>query len=258
MTDGPQRRTDFSNVESRRSSVSYRRMSFGRRLVYFVGAPLVRGFLALLWRTYRIETVIGADIANRLIADRTVCMPCYWHQQHLLCASMIREWIRRGFEACIVISASVDGEVPAKIAAAWGAEIIRGSANQTGSLVMRDMRAALHRGKSIPTTPDGPNGPSFEFKAGTILMARISGVPLVPLAFAADRCWQMTSWDKTIIPKPFARIVLGIGEPCVVPTDAAMDDLETHRVRMQEALLALGNRCRSRLSHPGDRTRARP
>ncbi len=222
-------------------------MSAGRRFLYFLLTPLLRGLLALLWSSYRVEKIIGASVGERLIADKAVCIPCYWHQQHLLCANIIRQWIQKGFAASIVISPSVDGEIPARIAGAWGADIIRGSANQTGALVMRDMYGALKRGRSILTTPDGPNGPIFEFKAGNILMARISKAPLVPLACAADRCWHLTSWDKMMIPKPFARVVIAIGEPYVIPGDAPLDDLESHRVKMQDALMSLMDESRHAL-----------
>jgi lysophospholipid acyltransferase (LPLAT)-like uncharacterized protein len=219
-------------------------MSGGRKILYFLLAPLLRALLAVLWRSYRIEKIIGEGVGERLVANGTVCIPCYWHQQHLLCARIIRRWIRKGFDASIVISASVDGEVPARIAGAWGAKIIRGSANQTGALVMRDMHGALKRGSSIITTPDGPKGPIFEFKSGNILIARISGAPLVPLACAADRSWRLTSWDKMMVPKPFARVVIAIGEPHFVPRDTAVDDLEKHRVAMEDALMSLMTLCR--------------
>lgn len=231
-------------MESRRSTASFRTMSAGRRLGYFLLVPLLRGLLSLLWYSYRVESVIGADIGDRILAEKTVCIPCYWHQQHLLCARIVRRWIRRGFEASIVISASVDGEIPARIADAWGANTIRGSANQTGALVMRDMRAALNKGSSIITTPDGPKGPIFEFKTGNILIARISGAPMVPIACAADRSWRLTSWDKMLVPKPFARVVIAIGEPHFVPGDTAVDGLERHRVEMEDALMSLMTRCR--------------
>ncbi len=252
MTTKPDPKTDFSSVEARRSAASGRRMSAGRRFLYFLLTPLLRGLLALLWHSYRVEKIIGADVSERLIADKTVCIPCYWHQQHQLCANMIRQWINKGFEVSILISASVDGEIPARIAAAWGADIIRGSANQTGALVMRDMRGALQRGRSIIMTPDGPNGPSYEFKAGNILMARISEAPLVPLACAADRTWHLTGWDKMMIPKPFARVVIAIGDPYAVPGDTPVGDFELHRAKMQDVLMSLTDECRKVLDYKGN------
>jgi hypothetical protein len=229
-------KSNFQNIESRRSRSSMRRMSSLRCLYYFLGLPVLRGALRLLWWTYRVEKVIGQDVAERILAHGEVCGPCYWHQHHILCTILIREWIRRGFKACFLVSASVDGDVPARIAQAWGAEVIRGSANQTGALVLRDMHQAIKRGLSIVTTADGPSGPKYEFKAGAVLMARIVSAPLVPLACAADRAWYLKRWDNFMIPKPFARIVLAVGEPLSVPADTPLDRIDEYRVRMQNAV----------------------
>jgi lysophospholipid acyltransferase (LPLAT)-like uncharacterized protein len=117
--------------------------------------------------------------------------------------------------------------------------VIRGSANQTGALVLRDMQEKIRNGVAIVTTADGPNGPKYEFKAGAVLMARIGGTPLVPLACAADRAWHLDRWDDFMIPKPFAKVVLAVGEPVVVPRDAPMDKLEDYRLEMQYATNAL-------------------
>ncbi|MEX2125786.1 MAG: lysophospholipid acyltransferase family protein [Woeseia sp.] len=247
MTDQSLKR-DFRETESRRSSSSLRRMTSARRLYYVLGLPLLRGALRLLWWTYRVEKVIGADVAERIVADGKVYGPCYWHQQHILCTIMIREWIHRGFKACFLVSASVDGEVPAGIARAWGAEVIRGSANQTGALVLRDMQEVMRRGVSIVTTADGPSGPKCEFKAGAVLMARIASVPLVPLACSADRAWYLERWDDFMIPKPFARIVLAVGEPVSVPVDTPLGRIEDYRLQMQDAVNRLMEQSKSTLA----------
>jgi lysophospholipid acyltransferase (LPLAT)-like uncharacterized protein len=251
MTD-QEKRADFSDVEKRRSTRSRRGMSFGRRLYYFFGLPALRAIFYLLTSTYRVQKVIGQDVADRIIADSgTVYAPCYWHQQHVLCSNMLRGWISRGFKACFLISASVDGEVPERVARSWGAEVIRGSANQTGALVLRDMQQAMKRGVSIVTTADGPNGPKYEFKPGAVLMARIGGAPLVPLACAADRAWHLDRWDDFMIPKPFARVVLAVGEPIDVPRDASIGQLEEYRLRMQYATNALMAESKQLLEHDG-------
>jgi len=232
----PDPRPDYSDVESRRSNRSRRRMSASRRLYYAVGMPILQFIFWLVSATYRVQRIIGADIADRIIADKqTVYAPCYWHQHHVLCSGMMRSWIRRGFRACFLVSASVDGDVPARIASSWGADVIRGSANQTGALVLRDMQQKIRDGIAIVTTADGPNGPKYEFKPGAVLMARIGGTPLVPLACAADKAWYLDRWDDFMIPKPFARVVLAVGEPIEVPRNASMERLEDYRLQMQYA-----------------------
>ena len=164
----------------------------------------------------------------------------------------LKEWIGRGFKACFLVSSSVDGEVPDRIARSWGAEVIRGSANQTGALVLRDMQQMMKRGISIVTTADGPSGPKHVFKPGAVLMARIGGAPMVPLACAADRAWYLKRWDDFMIPKPFARVVLAIGEPITVPRDASKELMESLRTSMENATKALTDQSESLLSRaPG-------
>jgi lysophospholipid acyltransferase (LPLAT)-like uncharacterized protein len=245
---------DYSSVDARRSAASQRSMSIGRRLGYFLGMPVLRFLFFLLNSSYRVEKVIGSEVAEQILADREqVYAPCYWHQHHVLCSGIMRQWIRRGFRACFLVSASVDGEVPARIATAWGAEVIRGSANRAGAVVLRDMQQMMKRGVSIVTTADGPDGPKYEFKAGAALMARIGGVPLVPLACAADRAWYLNRWDDFMIPKPFARIVYAIGNPLTVPPDTPLDQIEEYRQRMEDATNSLMRESKEVLAQRGNR-----
>ena len=240
----------YASVEARRSTSTSRRMSPARRLYYFLGLPILRLTIRLLTATYRIEAVIGATHIDPFIRDNKICTPCYWHQQHILCASLIRQWIRRGFKASFLISASVDGEVPERLARAWGAEVIRGSANQSsksGALALRDMQRMMKRGYSVVTTADGPQGPIYEFKPGAILTSRIGDAPIIPIACAASRAWYLNRWDKFIIPKPFSRVVLAVGEPYVVPRDVRLDALEEHRLNVQQAVMSLMRESEDRL-----------
>ncbi len=211
-----------------------------RRTYYALGLPVLRGLIRLLTATYRIERVIGEEHMVPFIEDGAVCAPAYWHQHHIIGSTLIRSWIRRGFKACFLVSGSVDGDVPERIARSWGAEVIRGSANQSGALALRDQQRMMKDGFSIVTTADGPRGPQHEFKSGTVLMARIAGVPIVPIGCAADRAWYLEKrWDRFMIPKPFARIVIAVGEPVPVPRGIALDDLEPVRRNVQERVMSL-------------------
>src|SRR5690554_2036453 len=127
----------YAEVDRRRSKASKRRMTRGRRLAFSVGIPLLKALLFLLYSSYRIEKVRGADVEERILADRgRVYAPCFWHQQTIIGAQLLRRWARRGFKACYIISASVDGEIAARVARSWGAEVIRGSATSAGALVL--------------------------------------------------------------------------------------------------------------------------
>ena len=95
--------------------------------------PIIRALTWLVTRTYRYVAIIGEENIAPYIAGGTACATAYWHQHHVLCSTLIKSWIDRGFKACFLISASVDGEVPERIARAWGAEVVRGSANIGGA-----------------------------------------------------------------------------------------------------------------------------
>lgn len=237
MSERPSK--NFDSIESRRSTTSQRKMTRARRLYYFLGLPVLRGLIRVLTSTYRFEKIIGTEHIEPFIDSDKVCAPAYWHQHHIPGSTLIRSWIRRGFKACFLISGSVDGDVPERIARAWGAEVIRGSANKSGALALRDQQQMMKNGYSIVTTADGPRGPKYEFKAGTVLMARIAGVPIIPIGCAADRAWYLKRWDNFLIPKPFARIVIAIGEPVPVPRDVPLDALEPVRLNVQEAVMSL-------------------
>ena len=243
-----QPKKNFDDVESRRASASGRRLSFGRRLYYFLGLPLLRGIARLLWWSYRIDTFIGKDIADRVIRDDNVYAPCYWHQHTVLGLALMRAWIKEGFNAGFIISASVDGDVPARIAEAWGAKVIRGSAARTGALAMRDIHGVMKQGVSIVSAADGPRGPQYEFKPGVVLMSRIGAAPMISIGCAASRGLYLDRWDNFVIPLPFSRVAFAIGEPHAVPAGTSMEEMEEHRADMQREIISLTKQAEQALS----------
>jgi lysophospholipid acyltransferase (LPLAT)-like uncharacterized protein len=249
MLDQEKSAPDYSDIETRRNKMSRRRMSAGRRLAYAIGKPLLQFALFVLTRSYRFQTNIGSDVANRMIADEgRAYVPVLWHAQQIAVTHTVRSWVARGFRASYIISASVDGEVVADIARSWGIEVIRGSAQNSGALVLRDAMQMMKRGVSVATSTDGPLGPPFEIKTGTVLMARVAGAPIVPIVCAASRAWTLNTWDHFVIPKPFARVILAIGEPIQIPRDAPMRDIESARKQVQAAMESLAIEAKQQLS----------
>ena len=230
---------NLDEIGNRRTFGGRRRLSLGRRVYYFLGLPIALGLIRLLWWSYRVEKVSGQDVMDRMVSDGRIYAPIYWHQHTLLCLMLMRSLIRRGFRAGFIITPSVDGEVPAKVARAWGAVAIRGSAAKTGALALRDMHTVMQQGVSIVTAADGPLGPKAHLKLGVVLMARIGGAPMIPIACAADRAWYLDRWDDFLIPKPFSRIVLAVGEPYEIPKGGSMEELEKHRRHMENAVNSL-------------------
>jgi len=130
----------------------------------------------------------------------------------------------------------VDGEIGAMLVHRLGAHAIRGSSTHTGARALRDYYQALVKESISPAiTPDGPRGPRNQFKPGAILLAQLSGRPIVPMAYAATRAWRI-KWDRFVIPKPFARVAIAIGPPRHVPRTLDSQALLALQEEMAEAL----------------------
>src|SRR2546422_10081065 len=86
----------------------------------------------------------------------------------------------------------------------FGAAVIRGSSTHTGARALRDYYQALVKDNVSPViTPNGPRGPRFKFKPGALLLAQMSGLPILPMAYAASRV-RLIKWDTLVSPVPFA------------------------------------------------------
>jgi lysophospholipid acyltransferase (LPLAT)-like uncharacterized protein len=205
------------NTLYRRLTRSGRRMTAWRRLLYAIAVPLGLGIVRLWWATCRIVKVEGVEHLQASLAKAPSLVPCYWHQHQAFCARYLLQQRARGLAVGWLISPSVDGEIGAMLVRRVGGRVIRGSSTHTGARALRDYYLALVQENVSPViTPDGPRGPRFKFKPGAILLAQMSGRPILPLAYAASRAW-LVKWDKFVIPWPFARIAIAIGPPRYVP-----------------------------------------
>ena len=214
-----------------------RALTWKRKLGYAIIRPVVKFLIAIFWWTCRVEKIIGDEHAQKLIATGQPIIPCYWHQMHIFGSWYMRKLQKRGLKIGFLISPSVDGEVPAKIVESWGAVAIRGSSNRTGARALKDMYNTIVKDKVSPvTTSDGPTGPVHKFKQGAIMLAQLTQSPMLPIAYMASRYWELKTWDKFIIPKPFSRIVIAVGEPHSIEKKSNAEKLEEERVKMETTM----------------------
>jgi lysophospholipid acyltransferase (LPLAT)-like uncharacterized protein len=129
-----------------------------------------------------------------------------------------------------IASASEDGELAAQAAKRFGWITARGSSSRGGGQAFREMEGFVKKGYKGGLVVDAPRGPRFVAKPGIIYLAKRTGIPIIPVIWSADRYWKLQSWDRTIIPKPFARIVALFAEDyIVVPADASREMCEQYR-----------------------------
>jgi lysophospholipid acyltransferase (LPLAT)-like uncharacterized protein len=246
--DGPG--SDLRNTLYRTQTRSGRRMTLARRIGYTLAVPLATGILRRWAYSCRVEHVLGAQHLAEALARAPSLVPCYWHQHQLFCAKYLLEQRDRGLKVGWLISPSVDGELGARIVHRLGGRVIRGSSTHTGARALRDYYLALVQESVSPiVTPDGPRGPRFKFKPGAILLAQMSGRPMLPMAYAASRAW-LVHWDKFVIPAPFSRVVVAIGAPRYVPRVTDAPGIERLQLEMEQELKGLFDRAKAALE-PG-------
>jgi lysophospholipid acyltransferase (LPLAT)-like uncharacterized protein len=226
---------------------SGRRMTRGRLFLYRMLAPVGLSLLRLVWNWARSVHVIGNEHIVGALGRAPSFIPVYWHQHQLYC---IRHLLRQrpiGLKLGFLISPSVDGEIGALIVRQAGGEVIRGSSTHTGARALRDYYQALaHDAVSPAITPDGPRGPPWKVKPGAVLLAQLSGRPMIPMSYAASHAWKI-KWDRFVIPYPLCRVVIAVGEPVYIPKGLDAAALERAQLDMEQRLHALFDEARRAL-----------
>jgi lysophospholipid acyltransferase (LPLAT)-like uncharacterized protein len=230
---------ELRNTIYRTTTRSSRRMTAARRFLYRLAVPVGLAIIRGWWLSCRVVRVEGTEHLDAALAKAPSLVPCYWHQHQLYCGKFLVEQRSRGLTVGWLVSPSVDGELGAMMVRRFGGAVIRGSSTHTGARALRDYYQALVKdGVSPVITPDGPRGPRFKFKAGAILLAQMSGRPILPMAYAASRAW-LIKWDKFVIPVPFSRVAIGIGPPRYVPRVLDASGLERLQGEMEHELKRL-------------------
>ncbi len=159
----------------------------------------------------------------------------FWHGRLLL-----MPFVYPGAPAAILISQHRDGEYITRIAERIGFAVERGSATRGGARAFRQLVQRLKSGWNVVITPDGPKGPSGRVKSGVIELSRLSSMPILPVAFSAWPRIQLASWDRFIIPYPFARGVYVWGPPLYVPPEVTKADAEGYQSELAARLDQVG------------------
>jgi lysophospholipid acyltransferase (LPLAT)-like uncharacterized protein len=224
---------------------SSRRLTRTRLSLYRILVPIAIALGRSVWRWCRSVRVVGDEHIRAALARAPSFIPVYWHQHQLMCVKPLLEMRASGVRLGFLISPSVDGEIAAMVVRRVGGEVIRGSSSYTGARALRDYYQALaHEDISPAITPDGPRGPPWKFKPGAILLAQMSQRPMIPMAYAASRCW-MIQWDRFVIPKPLARIAIVVGEPVYVAKGLDAAGLARIQEEMERNLGTLFEQARS-------------
>jgi lysophospholipid acyltransferase (LPLAT)-like uncharacterized protein len=165
-----------------------------------------------------------------------------WHNRLALCLQAYFGYARKrnrtpGMAA--LVSASRDGALLAAILEAFGVRPVRGSSSRRGGQALVELTSWAERGYDLAITPDGPRGPCYVVQEGAIALAQVTGLPLIPASYSLNWKWRAKSWDRFIVPLPFARCDVIIGKPVCVPREASEVEREALRKQLEAELRAI-------------------
>ena len=209
--------------------------SWRARVLIVLGLGLYR-----LWaRTLRLQVEDPNDVVA-FVRNQPVIF-AIWHNRLLM--------LPRVFDPCFptrqsfgLISASRDGDLVSILIERSGYGTIRGSSSRKGVSALRQLVDTLAGGSNVLFTPDGPRGPVYEASQGVVFLAQKTGAPVVPIHMEYSSCWRLKSWDRFIVPRPFAKLRAIFGLPLRIAETQTPEEFEAERLRLQNAMMDLVER----------------
>jgi lysophospholipid acyltransferase (LPLAT)-like uncharacterized protein len=189
--------------------------------------------IALIWLlrlTWRIRFFNSDDRVRKPVIF------AIWHGDMLAAAAFFRLHLP-GVD--VVASRSREGQLIQRFVNLYGAGCIRGGSSRGQVEALREIIRSLGEGRAVVVAVDGPRGPLGVAKSGVLLASSRTAVAVVPGAVVADRAWRFRSWDRTMIPKPFARVEVRYGPVIRIAEGASREEIEARRVELEQQLHVL-------------------
>jgi lysophospholipid acyltransferase (LPLAT)-like uncharacterized protein len=206
--------------------------SWPARLLIATGFGLYR-----LWaRTLRLQVEDPHDVVA-FVKQQPVIF-AIWHNRLLM--------LPRVFDPSFptrqiygLISASRDGDLIAQFIERSGYGTIRGSSSRKGVIALRQLVETLRADGNVLVTPDGPRGPVYQVSQGIIFLAQKSGAPIVPIHMEYSSAWRLKSWDRFVVPRPFAKLRAIVGAPIQIAPLEGAEQFEAEQLRLQNEMMRL-------------------
>jgi lysophospholipid acyltransferase (LPLAT)-like uncharacterized protein len=203
-------------------------------------------FIWLTERSIRWQMATPVFHAKATEFDQPI-IAVFWHSRII---QMTASW-RESKPIAMLQSPHPDGKLIAQAIQRLGYRTIWGSSTKGkgGAAGLRNMIKALRGGMSVGITPDGPRGPRMRLSAGVVAMARLSGAPVMPVAWNVKHRKVLRTWDRMLLPCPFSRGVVFWGEPIYVPKTLAPKELEDYRLLIETRLTEITDQADLHFEH---------
>jgi len=208
--------------------------SENNKLLKNAGLKLLPAVIDVLCKTLRYE-IINFESVNKLYDDNSNFVLAFWH------GKMIVPWfLHRGKNFGALVSLSKDGDILSAVLNKWKYNVVRGSSHKGGKESLENMLELAQQNYSIAITPDGPTGPNEKMKAGAVIVAKKTKIPLVLAGVFVKKRFVLNSWDNFQIPKPFTKVIVKYSEPIFIDENLSFDET-SEIIKNQEAQLSLLN-----------------
>lgn len=199
----------------------------------FLGSYLLKHSLDALCKTLRVSYK-NKKVVDDLRKQKQNYVLAFWH------GTMLLPWfLHRNDGFAALTSKSKDGDLLAKQLKHWKYKVVRGSSSKGGDVALGIMVDHAKNGYSIAITPDGPRGPERKFKAGAVITAKKSGVPIVLMGIGIKSKKKIKSWDKFQIPNPFTNVKVIYSDLVYVDSKLSYDDTSKIIDECEGKLIAL-------------------
>lgn len=173
----------------------------------------------------------GMENLDRVESSGKKPIFAFWHNRIFAATHYFRD---RGI--VVITSQSFDGEYIARFIQRFGYGAVRGSSTRGGVSALARMIRLSKKGLPMGFTIDGPKGPRYVAKSGACLLAKKTGNPILPFSVETESFWQVKSWDRLQIPKPFSRALILVAAPVYVARDADEREIENKVGELQQKL----------------------
>lgn len=208
----------------------------GGKKQWLIG-KLLAFFVKMLSSTLRYTLTVEGDALS--FSKQTLPQgPVVWLFWHDAISVMPRLYPRilKKAPARALTSASRDGAIVASFLSSFGIGHVRGSSSRRATQALLSLRRALEKGDHLFITPDGPRGPRHTLQPGAIALASLSGRPLCALRISMENYWELKTWDRTRIPKPFSRVRIDASDFLYLPESLDASSREDWRLKVQKTL----------------------
>lgn len=199
------------------------------------GIYLLAFIIRCLRLTYRIK--IEDPNQSLEVAKGQACIFTIWHNRLLFGVALFPRWIRK--KTVAIASKSKDGGFAASYAKAFRIRSVRGSSSRGGARALIQLRKSILSGHHTAITIDGPRGPMYKTQPGATFLAAATQAPIIPISVNSNRYWSLKSWDKTQIPKPFAKITLKVGQIIHVPASKDENQLKAQNQELEKQMMGV-------------------